>query len=217
MMLTWLGHATFKIKTKDGKRIYIDPYVEPHAGLWSRLEPAELVLISHWHPDHASIETINKIRLDNTTIYGTREAAAEIDGCMQLVAGQEISLGWVVVKAIPAYTPRRPSHRLAGFVVGFVLELENKRIYYASDTEVIPEMQALGKIDLAIFPIGGTYTMSAIEAARATELIKPSIAIPSHWGKLEGTIDDAERFKELVEARLETKVIVMAEGESIEV
>jgi len=217
MQLTWLGHASFKLKTKEGKIVYIDPEVERYAGLWGMLEKADLILISHWHPGHGSIDTINHIMTDNTKIFGAREAASEIYGCEAMQIGQEKDIGWLKLKAVPAYTPRRPEHDERGNILGFVIEVDGKKVYNASDTELIPEMQALGSVDIAILPVGGTDTMSATEAVRVVELLKPKVAIPSHWGRKEGTVDDAELFRELVEARTETKVIVINPGESAEI
>jgi len=229
MQLTWLGHASFKLRTKLGvsqarnevameeKLIYIDPEVERYAGLWNLMDKADLILISHWHPGHGSIDTINHITKDDTRIIGTREAAAEFYGCEAMEIGQEKDIGWLKLKAVPAYTPRRPEHNERGNILGFVLEVEGRKIYNASDTEMIPEMAAIGAVDIAILPVGGTDTMSATEAVRVVELLKPKVAIPSHWGKKEGTIDDAELFRELVEARTETKVIVINPGETAEI
>ncbi len=216
MQLTWLGHASFKLRTKEGKLIYIDPEVERYAGLWEMLEKADLILISHWHPGHGSLETINHIRTDSTLIAGSAEASSEIDGCETLAMGEEKEYGWTKLKAVPAYTPRRPAHDERGNILGFVIEIDGKKIYNASDTELIPEMQALGSIDIALLPVGGTDTMSATEAVRVVELLKPKVAIPSHWGRKEGTVDDAELFRELVESRTETKVIVISPGETAE-
>lgn len=221
MRITWLGHASFKIKSgeKPEKVLYIDPYVERYAptGLWETLEKADIILISHWHFDHVSLDVVGKLRYDETKIIGTRESAAEIDGCEALTAGEEREIGKVKIRAVPAYTPRRPAHIERGVVIGFLLEIEGKRIYYASDTGIIPEMQTLGKIDIAILPVGGTHTMSPAEAAKVVEILKPKIAIPSHWGRIEGTIDNAELFKELAEGRADTKVIIMKRGETVNI
>jgi L-ascorbate metabolism protein UlaG (beta-lactamase superfamily) len=216
MQLTWLGHASFKLKINEGKLVYIDPDVERYAGFWNLLEKADLILISHWHPGHGSLDTIRQLMKDDTRIVGSSEAASEINGCETMAIGQEKDIGWLKIKAVPAYTPRRPEHNARGNILGFVIEVEGKKIYNASDTELIPEMQALGKVDIAILPVGGTDTMSAAEAVRVVELLNPKVAIPSHWGKKEGTIDDAELFRELVEARTKTKVILINPGETTE-
>jgi len=228
MQLTWLGHASFKLKTKlgdsqarnevamEGKFVYIDPVVDKYGESWRSLEKADLVLVSHWHAGHGSLETINHIRTDSTLIAGSAEASSEIDGCETLAMGEEKMFGGIKVTAIPAYTPRRPEHQERGNVLGFVLEIEGKKIYFASDTGLIPEMQALGAIDAAILPVGGTDTMSAAEAMKAVQLINPKIAIPAHWGSKEGTIDDAESFKEMVETRTKTQVRVLQPGETTE-
>jgi len=105
MRIVWLGHATFLIESQ-GKHVYIDPVVDPYLGP-KGLPKADLVLVSHWHHDHCSIHTIEKIRNDNTIMMGTRETAAEILGVQILNPGEERDLQWVKIKAIPAHHPER--------------------------------------------------------------------------------------------------------------
>lgn len=81
--------------------------------------------------------------------------------------------------------------------------LENiKWLGHAGDTDLIPEMDEI-KSDIALLPIGGTYTMDAKEAAEAANKMKPEIAIPMHYGSIVGSIRDAEQFKELCQGRVE--------------
>ena len=106
----------------------------------------------------------------------------------------------VIIKAVPAYNLNKEFHP-KGYGVGFVIELSGKCIYHAGDTDFIPEMKNLQNIDIALLPVGGTYTMNAEQAVEAAELIKPKIAIPMHYGSIVGSISDAETFKELYSGR----------------
>ena len=212
MKIVWLGHATFLIET-DHKHIYIDPVIDPYTGP-KGLPKADLVLISHWHHDHCSLETIKKIRQDTTVFLGTRETASEILGVQNLPAGDERDFEWVQVKAFPAHHPERGHPE--GFSIGFLITLENKKIYYTADTDFLPEMAKI-EADIIILPVGGTYTMSAREAAQAIAVMQPKMAIPMHYGRTVGHADDAELFKELVEEKTDTKVIIIKEGEAIEI
>ena len=95
--------------------------------------------------------------------------------------------------------------------LGFVIEVGGKRIYYAGDTDLTDEMKALKDIDLALLPVGGTYTMNASEAAEATKVFGPKQAIPYHWGDIVGSKADADEFAE----KAVCKVTVLKAGESM--
>ena len=86
-----------------------------------------------------------------------------------------------------------------------MIEIDGARIYHAGDTDFIPEMSQLKNIDIALLPIGGTYTMNAEEAAKATEAIKPKIAVPMHYGSIVGSESDAKKFKQL--CKCEVKIM----------
>ena len=81
--------------------------------------------------------------------------------------------------------------------IGFVITLGEKRIYYAGDTDRTPEMDAVRDIDLALMPVGGTYTLDGPEAAEAVDHFKPRRALPYHWGDIVGSRADADKFAEL--------------------
>jgi L-ascorbate metabolism protein UlaG (beta-lactamase superfamily) len=73
--------------------------------------------------------------------------------------------------------------------------MDGVRVYHAGDTDLIPEMKDID-VDIAFLPVGGTYTMTALEAAQATKIFKRcKIAIPMHYGGLVGSGSDAETFK----------------------
>jgi L-ascorbate metabolism protein UlaG (beta-lactamase superfamily) len=84
--------------------------------------------------------------------------------------------------------------------------VEGERIYYGGDTDLIPEMKDV-KADIVILPVGGTYTMTAEEAARAADLIQPKTAIPIHYDDIVGSAADAKKFKELCKVPVEIKPV----------
>ena len=226
MLLTWLGQSGVKIltgKMGNGRLvIYIDP-VFPHG----TNESADLLIVTHAHPDHYNRETIERLRRDDTVVMGTREVVAELHDAQTLVEGTAITVKGIPLAAVPAYTTRTPPpHGLKqpglasvahprGDAIGIVLRIENKNIYHCGDTDIVPEMQDI-KTDVLLVPIGAHTTMDAKAAARATELIKPLIAIPIHYGTNSGTFDDAELYKELVETTQQTTVLILTEGKEIE-
>ena len=95
----------------------------------------------------------------------------------------------------------------AGFV-GYDLNVRGERLYHAGDTDVIPEMDAVAGVDVALLPVSGTYVMTADEAAEAARRIAPRVAVPMHWGENIGSREDALAFAELapVEVRIMEKV-----------
>ncbi len=213
MRITWLGHATFLIETGIHV-IFIDPYLDPYAPL--RLPKATIILVSHWHPDHCTRESVEKLRTDETLIFGTADAAREFLGCSAMRAGETREVGELTIRAMPAQTLHHAGgHGEEGFVIGFWIEHEQKKIYYTSDTDFLPAMTNLTP-DVVIIPVGGTTTMGPAEAARAVHEMSARIAIPAHWGSRTGTRDDAELFKEYLERGFQHHVIILEPGQMIE-
>jgi L-ascorbate metabolism protein UlaG (beta-lactamase superfamily) len=200
--LKWLGHAGFFIKNK--KVIYIDPY-----NIKEGLEKADIILITHSHYDHCSFPDMGKIIKEGTRIFASADSQSKITKSdipikIELIEpGHEFDLGEMKVSAIPAYNIDKHFHPKDESWVGYVIKMNDVVIYHAGDTDLIPEMQRLtghkqpGKEFVALLPVGGRFTMNAEEAAEAANLIKPTLAIPMHWGEIVGSKSDAEEFVEL--------------------
>ncbi len=195
----WLGHSTIRIDTEP--IIYIDP--------WKVKKPrkAGLVLISHCHFDHLSPEDVKKVSGPDTVILATADCLGDLPaGAKVIKPGDRVELGAIIVEAVPSYNTNKAFHPRSSGWVGFVVTAEGRRIYYPGDTDFIPEMEGI-KTDIVVIPVGGTYTMTAAEAADAVNLMKPVGAIPIHWGDLVGTRADAEKFKEYSRVPVEIKPI----------
>ena len=193
--IKWLGHSSFKI-TGD-KIIYIDPWKVGEE------EPGDIILVSHEHFDHCSRSDVQKLSKDDTTIVTIRACEYKLYGKRRIVKpGDEIIVKGIEIEAVPAYNIGKPYHQKAVGRVGFIITVDEERIYFAGDTDIIPEMKDI-KADIALLPVGGTYTMNAEEASQAANMLKPEIAIPMHWGDFVGTRKDAERFKELCNTRVD--------------
>lgn len=108
--------------------------------------------------------------------------------------GETITIGDVRVKAVPAYNTSKPNHPKEAGHVGYVVQMDDRKVYHAGDTDVIPEMADIG-CDVALLPVGGTYTMTAEEAIEALEMIHPEFAVPMHYGDVVGGADAAEAFR----------------------
>jgi L-ascorbate metabolism protein UlaG (beta-lactamase superfamily) len=204
--LRWLGHSSFIVEG-EGKRIYIDPYkVEG--------EKADIIMITHPHYDHCSVEDINKIVKDGTVIVipaDCQSKIARLEGVdMKILgAGQSLDIDGVKIGAIPAYNINKEFHPRDEGWLGYVIKINDTVLYHAGDTDKIPEMDKLqGKVGVALLPVSGVYTMTAEEAASAASVIRPSLAIPMHWGSVTGDENDAKRFVELCEeARIMAEIL----------
>lgn len=188
----WLGHASVKIT--GAKTIYIDP--------WKLKEPvpADIILVTHDHYDHCSPEDIEKIRRKDTVVVSPQDSSGKLKA-KTLRPGDTISINGVSIKAVPAYNTNKQFHPRGNNWVGYLVTIDGKTIYHPGDTDATPEMEEL-RPDIAFFPIGGTYTMDAKEAAEIANKIKPGMAIPMHYGDIIGSKKDAERFKELCKCKV---------------
>jgi L-ascorbate metabolism protein UlaG (beta-lactamase superfamily) len=203
--IQWLGHASFRICYED-KVIYIDP--------WKLKEPAgdaALVLVSHSHYDHYSPEDIAKVSGSETKLIASADVVAKEKAGEAILPGLTVELAGVRVKGVAAYNPGKQFHPKGNNWIGFIIEIGAKRIYYAGDTDLTEEMKGLNDIDVALLPVGGTYTMSSKEAAEATSHIRPKLAIPYHWGDIVGGRSDAEQFSE----KAECDVKILSPGETV--
>ena len=188
--IKWLGHATFQIK--DDKVIYIDPWK-----LKGTEEQADIILITHDHYDHCEPEDVAKIQGEKTVIVTTADCAQKLSGDVRIITpGQRMTVQGVEVEAVPAYNLNKDFHPQANGWVGFIITLSGQRIYHSGDSDHTPEMDQV-QADIVLLPVGGTYTMTAAEAAQAANDIGPSYAVPMHYGTIVGSDKDARKFQEL--------------------
>jgi L-ascorbate metabolism protein UlaG (beta-lactamase superfamily) len=184
----WLGHASFRIQ--DGAaEIYVDPWKVSAAS-----PKATVILITHGHYDHFSPDDIGRIAQPATIFVAPPDVAARLAGrhVIEAAAGGTYAAGPVRVEAVPAYNVGKAFHPQSNHWLGYVITLSSgQRIYHSGDTDAIPEMNAL-KVDVALMPCGGTYTMSAAEMAAAANRFKPAVLIPMHWGDIVGAKADAD-------------------------
>ncbi len=197
--IEWLGHASFRLLGE--KVIYIDPWQ------LSGGPAADLILVTHGHGDHLSPDDIAKISTPETVFVCSASCADQLQGTVHAVRpGDVVEVGSVRIEAVPAYNTNKPNHPKEAGHVGYVVEIEGRRIYHAGDTDVIPEMGQI-RCDVAMLPMGGTYTMDAAEAAEAVKLINPQVVIPMHWGRIVGKQDDVRRFRKLAPESVEVVVL----------
>jgi L-ascorbate metabolism protein UlaG (beta-lactamase superfamily) len=191
--------SSFCIKSGDTV-IYVDPHRITGG------DTADLVLITHEHYDHMDASSIKAVEGPDTVIVANAPCARQLQGkvgarIVSIEEGQSVTENGVQVRAVPGYNN---VHR-RGYNVGFVFSLGGITIYHAGDTGHVPEMASLGPIDVALLPIGGTYTMDEKEAAEATKDIRPKVAVPMHYGY--ATAGDPRKFASLVGK--ETEVVIL--------
>ena len=195
--LHWLGHSGFYIGSKKGTIVYFDPYQ-----VQDGLPKADIILVSHDHFDHCSPADIRKLSKAGTVVVGPESIASKLQGSVRAIrAGGELAIGDIGIQAVPAYNPAKPFHPKSSGFLGFVVAIDGMSIYHAGDTDVIPEMKEI-KADVALLPVGGTYTMGPAEAAQAVEAIKPKVAVPMHYGSVVGSAQDAQEFKRLCKSEV---------------
>lgn len=187
--IQWLGHASLLIKSEAGN-ILVDP--------WKVVADynAVAVLITHSHFDHLSINDIRKTLSPGGTIIAPPDCLEELKNdfnCIAVKPGQTVDQSDFSITATPAYNPKKEFHQKQKNWVGYLIKVDNTTVYVAGDTDLIPEMAEI-KADIAILPVGGTYTMNYAEAAEAVKQINPKIAIPIHFGDIVGEANDGQKF-----------------------
>jgi L-ascorbate metabolism protein UlaG (beta-lactamase superfamily) len=197
----WLGQATVKIEAGD-KIIYIDPYQIKQP------DKADLILITHSHDDHLSPGAIEKIAQAGTQFFAPQSCVKTLESKFKTTVtvvepGSVIDVGDIHIEAVPAYNVVKTNfHSKGNKWVGYVLTIDGVKIYHAGDTERIPEMQKF-TCDIALLPLGQTYTMSTIQdAADAALDVQAKIAMPIHYGMYEGKAADTETFKTLLDGKV---------------
>ena len=196
------------IRIQDGVRvIYIDPF-RISGTPWD----ADFILITHDHYDHFSPEDIRKVANHDTILVvpgmmmGKASEVAGIVGDIRMVKPEEIGdIGGLAYETVPAYNIGKAFHQRSAGWVGYILTVNDTRIYIAGDTDRTPENESVN-CDIAMIPIGGTFTMDAREAAELVNKIKPQVAIPIHYGSIAGSKGDEDIFRELVNPDIKVEI-----------
>jgi L-ascorbate metabolism protein UlaG (beta-lactamase superfamily) len=176
----------------EGNAVFVDPYRV------RSVEPVNAVLVTHPHFDHLSPDDIRRVAAPGAVIVAPPDCAEQLGPeCRAIAPGERMELGnGLAVEAFPAYNLAAPFHPREKGWVGYLIEMDGRRVYVAGDTDRTPEMAGI-RCDVAFLPVGGTYTMTAEEAAEAARDIGAEIAVPVHWGTIVGSRGDAERFVSL--------------------
>jgi L-ascorbate metabolism protein UlaG (beta-lactamase superfamily) len=220
--IRWLGQSAFLIEA-DGATVLTDPFLTGNplaAAKPDELEP-DVILVSHGHADHVG-DTVGIARRTGATVVAIVELANEL--AEQGVEVRDPNLGgtvkfdWGWVKLVPAWhtgvtqsgTPHTPA--------GLLIHVGGRLIYHLGDTCLFSDMQLIArrgdKVDLALVPIGGHYTMDRYDAVTAVEFIAPTQVIPCHYNTFPPIETDPQAFKADVEAAGFAEVVVLDPGAS---
>lgn len=200
-----LTHSSIKIK--NSKTIYFDPFK-----IDKNYNDADYIFITHSHYDHYSEEDIKKVRKKETKIIITsdlkekvKELGFENSNIIIVTPNEKYIIDTLKIETIPAYNNEKQFHPKSNNWVGYIIEINGEKYYIAGDTDITEENKKI-KCDVALLPIGGTFTMNYEEATELANIIKPKIVIPIHYGSIVGNKSDAEKFKKLINKEIKCEI-----------
>jgi L-ascorbate metabolism protein UlaG (beta-lactamase superfamily) len=190
--LHWHGHDSFRL---DGPpTIWFDPWK-----IQGRFPPADIILVSHDHHDHCSPDDVDKLRGPRTVVVAPQAAANKLGMARIMAPGDTLATRGATIQAVPAYNtnkfraPGQLFHPRAAGHLGFLVEVDGFTIYFAGDTDFIPEMRPI-LCDVALLPVSGTYVMTVDEAVKAASEFCPRVVVPMHYGDIVGYDGDGAMF-----------------------
>lgn len=200
MKIKVITQAAIKINSND-KVIYFDPY-----NIEEESHDADYIFITHDHYDHYDEKSINKIKKDTTKIIVPICLRGKVHNL--LIEGYRYySIDDLKFLTIPSYNIDKQFHPREKYYVGYLIELEGKKLYIMGDTDRTLEADQT-KCDICFVPIGGTYTMNVDEAASFINDLKPSVTIPIHYGSIVGDKSLGEEFKNKVGTNIKVEILM---------
>lgn len=177
--------------------IHFDPF-----RIKKETNDADIVFVTHAHYDHFSPEDIEKICHKDTIFVMPKSMEEEVGECgfteentVFMEAGDVTSVKGVTIEAVVSYNVGKPMHPKENGWLGYIVTVDDITIYVSGDCDAMPEEISC---DIAMIPIGGTYTMNPVEAAEWINIMNPEIVVPTHYGTLVGSYEDADIFEPLV-------------------
>ena len=222
MNIRWLGHAAFELES-DGTSVLIDPFLtgNPTAAADAGEVNADAILLTHGHGDHYG-DVIAIAKRTGATCVAITELAHELGEelgedhpVLDPNMGGTVELPWGTVRVLPAWHTSTTPKGTANTPAGLLIEFGDKRIYHMGDTCLFSDLQLVkryGRIDVAIMPIGGHYTMDRFDGVIAAEWVGADTIIPCHYGTFPLIETDVEAFKSDVQGTGAGEVEILTPG-----
>lgn len=199
-----LKHASIKIETNN-KIIYFDPYnIDQN-------KKADYIFITHDHYDHYDEKTIINLMTKKTKIiaptYLKDMVSTLTENYLLVEVNKKYTIDDISFETVPSYNLNKDFHRQEKGNVGYILDIENQKIYIMGDTDVLEEQKHL-TVDICFIPIGGKYTMDYQEAADYINELKPKKVIPIHYGSIVGDLSLKDKFEKIINKEINVEIFI---------
>ena len=193
-------HSSIRIEAD--KVLYFDPFK-----IEEETHDADIIFVTHDHFDHFSVEDIKKIEKEDT-VYVIPDCMYNLLGgenVVTLLPNEKANVEGYEVETIPSYNVGKDFHPKEKGYVAYIVTIEGKRVYVAGDCDMNEDNEKV-KCDIALLPVGGTYTMDYKQAAELAEKLNPELVIPTHYGDVVGQGNDGEKFAELLKGKVNVEL-----------